>query len=129
MNGNVNNKEKLRDIKSMLIHFKEMPTGGSDINLKKAVEPVEGSLENILNLKPVTWKWRREEAGTGVQYGFIAQEVEVILPDLVSEEEWVDGTMRKFLASDKITPLLVGALQEQQKQIDDLREELKKFKK
>lgn len=113
----------------MLIHFKEMPTGGSDINLKKAVKPIEGSLKNVLNLRPVAWKWRQEKAGKGLQYGFIAQEVEVILPDLVSEEEWIDGSMRKFLAADKITPLLVAALQEQQKQLDDLRSELEKFKK
>ena len=109
----------------MLIQFKEMPTGGSDINLKKSVKPIKGSLKNVLNLRPVVWKWRQEEAGRGIQYGFIAQEVEVVLPDLVSEEKWIDGTMRKFLAADKITPLLVAALQEQQKQIDGLRQEVK----
>lgn len=113
----------------MLIHFKEMPTGGSDINLKKSIKPIKGSLENVLNLRPVVWKWRKEEAGSSLQYGFIAQEVEVVLPDLVSEERWIDGTMRKFLAADKITPLLVAALQEQQKQIDDLHTELKRIKK
>lgn len=112
----------------MLIHFKEMPTGGSDITLKKSIKPLKESLRSILDLRPVTWKWRKEEAGRGIQYGFIAQEVEAIMPDLVSEEQWMDGTMRKFLASDKITPLLVAALQEQQKQIDDLRQEVKKLK-
>lgn len=113
----------------MLIHFKEMPTGGSDITLKKSIKPLKESLRSILDLRPVTWKWRQEEAGRGIQYGFVAQEVETILPDLVSEEQWVDGTTRKFLAADKITPLLVAALQEQQKQIDDLRQEVKKLKK
>lgn len=112
----------------MLIYFKEMPTGGSDINLKKSVKPIKGSLKNVLNLRPVEWKWRQSEAGEGVQYGFIAQEVEIILPDLVGEEEWIDGSMRKFLAADKITPLLVAALQEQQHQIDDLRSELESIK-
>lgn len=112
----------------MLIHFKEMPTGGSDITLKKSIKPLKESLRSILDLRPVTWKWRQEEAGKGVQYGFVAQEVETVLPDLVSEEQWIDGTTRKFLAADKITPLLVAALQEQQKQIDDLRRELKRLK-
>lgn len=112
----------------MLIQFKEMPTGGSDINLKKSIKPIKGSLKNVLNLRPVAWKWRQEEAGSCVQYGFIAQEVEVILPDLVGEEEWIDGTMRKFLSVDKITPLLVAALQEQQKQMDNLHSEIERLK-
>lgn len=113
----------------MLIYFKEMPTGGSDITLKKSIKPLKESLRNVLNLRPVTWKWRKEEAGEGIQYGFIAQEVETIMPDLVSEELWIDGTKRKFLAADKITPLLVAALQEQQQQIDSLRQEVKRLKK
>ena len=112
----------------MLIHFKEMPTGGSDITLKKSVKPLKQSLRCVLDLRPVTWKWRKKEAGKGIQYGFIAQEVEAILPDLVSEEPWIDGTMRKFLAADKITPLLVAALQEQQQQLNNLRSELEKLK-
>ena len=104
----------------MLIHYKEMPTGGSDVNLKKSVKPIKGSLKGVLDLKPVTWQWRQEEAGKGIQYGFIAQDVEAVFPDFVSEEEWIDGSTRKFLAADKITPLLVAALQEQQKQIAEL---------
>ena len=116
----------------MLIHYKEMPTGGSDMNLKKSVKPIKGSLKGVLDLKPVTWRWRQEEAGKGIQYGFIAQDVEAVFPDFVSEEKWIDGSMRKFLAADKITPLLVAALQEQQKQIADLEKTvdiLKKSKK
>lgn len=106
-----------------------MPTGGSDIDLKKSIKPLKGTLDDVLSLKPVTWQWRQDEAGKGTQYGFIAQDVESVFPDFVSNEEWIDGSTRKFLASDRLVPVLVAALQEQQKQIAELKKELKDLKK
>ncbi len=64
--------------------------------------------------------------GDGLQYGFIAQEVEEAMPELVSEGTWNDGTQRKFLTTSDMMPYLVIAIKEQQAQIVRLQEELSK---
>ena len=54
----------------------------------------------------------------------IAQEVEKIMPELVSEDTWVDGTKRKFLSTEKMVPFIVAAMKEQQIEIDKLKAKL-----
>ena len=54
------------------------------------------------------------------QIGVIAQEVEAVLPELVSEDE--NGY--KAVAYDKISAVLVEAIKEQQKQIDELQKKI-----
>ncbi len=73
------------------------------------------------------------------EYGLIAQEVEEVLPMLVSEHN-VLGDTKKFLKEldgtevsktvdyPKLTVLLVDAMKEQQEQIDELKSELKELK-
>lgn len=105
------------------IHYKLRPTGGgSDITLKKEVEQLHGALDSVLALRPVTWRWKTKKDTT--QYGFIAQEVEHILPQFVNNDTWEDGSTRKFLNMDGMVPYLVGAVQEQQKQIETLQSRL-----
>ncbi|HEY9412359.1 MAG TPA: hypothetical protein VIP77_22465 [Jiangellaceae bacterium] len=43
-----------------------------------------------------------------------------MIPELVSEGTWNDGTTRKFLNTGDMVPYLVKALKEQQAQIDRL---------
>jgi len=106
-----------------LIVLKKMPGGGSDSTLKKEVLPLANGLETISALRPVSWKWNDEDNGER-HYGFIAQEVEKILPDLVSDDTWRDGSTRKFLTVGDMMPYIVLALQEQQKQILKLKQQL-----
>lgn len=81
-------------------------------------EHLKNSLEKILALRPVSWRWKDTRAGKEIQYGFIAQEVEEVLPELVSEQQWIDGSTRKFLTTANITPYLIEALKEQDHYID-----------
>lgn len=53
------------------------------------------------------------------EYGFLAQEMESLVPDLVSENKGV-----KLLDYDQIIPFLVSAIQEQQDIIDSIKLEL-----
>lgn len=102
-----------------------MPTGGaSDINLKQDITPLADSLEKILALKPVTWHWKEDEKKEKLEYGFIAQEVEKVLPHLVSNKKWHDGTSRKFLSVGEITPHVVEAIKEQHKIITSASEQM-----
>lgn len=102
-----------------------MPTGGaSDRRLKKEIKPLKNALAKILKLQPVMWKWK--DGNSKVQYGFIAQDVEKILPELVSDQEGEDGGVYKHVATGDILPYLVATVGELQGQIDDLRDELEK---
>lgn len=95
-----------------------MPTGGaSDKRLKQDITPLKSSLRKVLALRPVTWYWKSDAKKEALQYGFIAQEVEKIFPEMVSEEKWHDGTDRKFLSVGEITPHVVEAIKEQNETI------------
>lgn len=61
----------------------------SDARLKKNVEPLHDALGRLLRLRGVTFDWIDPSAHgpreRGVQTGFIAQEVEAVFPDWVTE--------------------------------------------
>jgi ABC-type Fe3+-citrate transport system substrate-binding protein len=58
--------------------------------------------------------------------GFIAQEVEKVLPEIVQTENTTDGY--KSVQYDKVVALLVEAMKEQQKQINQLKKQVKKLR-
>lgn len=111
---------------TLLLELSDMPNGGSDKSLKKDIKSIHSGLEQVLALRPVSWRWKSTKAGKSTEHGFVAQEVEKVLPELVYLDAWEDGTERKFLSTKEMVPYLVAAIQEQQQQIDTLREELKK---
>jgi len=60
----------------------------SDANLKEEIRPIDQSLENILSLHPVRYFWKdRALRGETEQFGFIAQEVQQVYPELVAENK------------------------------------------
>jgi endosialidase-like protein len=64
-------------------------TNPSDERLKKNIQPVSNALDQLLKLRGVTFEWKDpgEHAGlVGTQRGFIAQEVEKVFPNWVSED-------------------------------------------
>ena len=95
------------------------PTTPSSEEPEENTEHLENSLEKILALRPISWRWKDARADQTIQYGFIAQEVEEVLPELVSEQRWIDGSTRKFLTTAHMTPYLIEALKEQDRYIDD----------
>lgn len=114
--------EKNLDNGTPLIEMRKMPTGGaSDMTLKTDIREVSG-LSDVLKLRPVTWQWATKGSCARREYGFVAQEVEKIFPQLVSLRTWDDGSDRKFLSTKEMIPLLVGALREQQDLINELRD-------
>jgi hypothetical protein len=85
------------------------------------------SLEKVLALRPVSWKWKAPEGGKEIQFGFIAQEVEKVIPHLVGAKEWHDGTQKKYIHTGDLIPYLVSAIKEQQVQIEKLQQTMKKL--
>ena len=94
----------------------------SDRRLKRDVVPLVDALDKVLQLRGVSFSWRREEfpqkrLNAGPQIGFIAQEVEEIYPELV----FTDPEGYKSLDYSKLTPILTEAIKEQQAQIEELK--------
>ncbi len=92
----------------------------SDSTLKTNIERYEiGALAQIQALNPVTYNWKASAQESGGysndnQIGFLAQEVKEIIPEAVSGEEG------KGMGIDynKLVPVVVKAMQEQQETID-----------
>ncbi len=104
-------------------------TTTSDKRWKKDIVPVEDALSKILNLNGVNFYWKTDEyPGEGFteekQIGFIAQEVEQVLPELVRS----DQNNHKGVSYDKITAVLVEAIKEQQQMIEELKQEVQELK-
>lgn len=90
----------------------------SDIRLKDDIKPIENALSDVCKLEGVSFNWK--DTGTKAT-GFIAQQVEPILPDLVSTSE-DDGI--KSVNYIGLIGHLVEAIKEQQVQIDELKAQL-----
>jgi hypothetical protein len=95
-------------------------TANSDIRLKTNIETISDALNKVLNLRGVIYD--RIDSGER-QIGVIAQEVESVVPELVHEN---DGT--KSVAYSNMVAVLIEAIKEQQVQINELRDEIKKLK-
>lgn len=87
----------------------------SDRRLKNNINYISGGLDKILNLKPAKFDYID---GLKKQIGFIAQDVQPIIPEAVSITDPETGMLG--LQSDFIVPYLVKGIQEQQIQITDL---------
>lgn len=89
----------------------------SDARFKKNVAPLIGSLQKTLGLKGVQYEMKTAEFpernfAAGTQIGLIAQEIEGIVPEVVSTA--ADGY--KSVDYGKLVPLLIEAIKEQQQQ-------------
>ena len=95
----------------------------SDYRLKENLEPLLNGLDRLKQLNPVKFDWKTD--GTSSE-GFIAHEVQAIFADCVTGEK--DGEKMQVLDYGRITPLLVKAIQEQQEQIETLKQEIQELK-
>ena len=100
----------------------------SDERYKKNIAPLQFGLDEIEQLQPVTFQWKdpRDPGMEGQQIGFIAQDVEKILPSVVLTEDNPEKT--KAMKYSEIIPVLVKAMQEQQTKIDEQQKEIDALK-
>ena len=87
----------------------------SDGRYKENVSALSYGLEAVGALRPVAFAWRGDPAQE-TQYGFIAQEVRRVLPEVVTGSE--DGEGGLSLDYSQLVPVLVRAIQEQQGELD-----------
>jgi len=91
----------------------------SDERLKENLEPICCATEKVGQLTGYTFDWIPMEGihvHSGQDIGIIAQEVEKVLPEIVEDR----GNGYKAVKYDKLTVLLIQAVNEQQKLIEDL---------
>ena len=94
---------------------------GSDYRLKENVITDWDATTLLNKLKPSKFNFKDNVSETVT--GFIAHEVQEVLPYLVSGEK--DGENMQTMDYAKLTPLLTKAIQEQQEQIEQLKTEIK----
>lgn len=109
-------------------------TAASDKRLKKNIKELDNGLAIVGRLKPSTYQFRVDEypdlsLAEGQKFGFIAQEMEDVLPELVRTGMDVEGANGSFAVKSvnyiEVIPVLTKAIQEQQEIIDAQKEEIK----
>jgi hypothetical protein len=93
-------------------------TNASDRRLKKDIKAISYGLKEIMALNPVSYQMRSDNE---MQIGFIAQEVQTLLPELVSGTEGdISEGKTLGLSYGNLNAVVVKAMQEQQKMIEQL---------
>ncbi|KKU25837.1 MAG: coiled-coil [Microgenomates group bacterium GW2011_GWC1_46_16] len=96
----------------------------SDIRLKKDITDYTGGLDLINQLDPVNFTFRYDEFDMGLshdaQVGLIAQELETIFPQAVQDTDMG----YKMIQYEKLVPITISAIQEQQTQINTLSQQI-----
>lgn len=125
----------------------------SDEKLKEDIVEISSAIENIKLLKTKSYYYKKDQKITlssGKKYGFLAQDVEKIFPEIVSEvvqpviddsevidpnselsmnEKQTEIIKYKSINYMQIIPLLTKAIQEQQEMIEDLQNRIEKLEK
>jgi hypothetical protein len=114
----------------------------SDRKLKSNIQPMGSALGMIGRLNPVTYNYIKREGihlPENMQYGFIAQELETVIPELVTQQKLPgvtlpgvetaggstpssarEGVEYKGINYISLIPILTQGIKEQQKMISDL---------
>ncbi|MFA6329305.1 MAG: tail fiber domain-containing protein [Candidatus Micrarchaeia archaeon] len=88
-------------------------TSASDASYKKDVRDIHYGLADLMLMQPRSYLMKSDNSS---QVGFVAQELEKVVPEVVSGE---DG--RKGIAYGQLSAVIVKAVQEQQEEIDALK--------
>lgn len=94
----------------------------SDASLKTNIAPSPYGLQEVMQLNPVQYNWKETPEGKK-EVGLLAQDVLKLIPEAVVVPE--DGSAMGMKYSELI-PVLIKAIQEQQKEIQELKKQIKK---
>jgi hypothetical protein len=97
----------------------------SDVRLKKDIAPLQNSLQRIIQLNGYTYRWKNQQADNRLQTGVLAQEVQQLFPELVTENK--EGVLAVNYSG--LIPLMIESIKEQQRQIDELKKMVRKISK
>jgi len=86
----------------------------SDYRLKENIKPLENGLDKINQINPIEFIWKSNKKK---DYGVIAQEIEALYPDFVSEN--LEGY--KVVKYNPLVALLIKSIQELHKEVQELK--------
>ena len=92
----------------------------SDIRLKDNIKNIDKALDKVNSIQGIEFDWIEKEevhGNSGHDIGVIAQEIEEILPDVVTTRD----SGYKAVKYEKIVPLLIEAIKDLSKQVDGLK--------
>ena len=88
----------------------------SDVRLKHDIKELsEENMENLFNLNPIHFRYKNTP--NRVHYGFLAQDVEKIFPELVEN----NNNGYKTVNYQELIPLMLGKIKHMQNEIDELK--------
>jgi len=93
----------------------------SDINLKDNIEKI--NIDDFNKLNPVSFTFKDDEKNKK-HYGFIAQELETVYPELVTNTELGFKSVNYI----EMIPILLSQMKNMQMEIDKLKEDIHKMK-
>lgn len=92
----------------------------SDERLKDNITPISDAINKINQIGGYEFDWNSNSSHSGHDVGVIAQEIEKVLPEVVTERD--NGYLA--VRYEKIVALLIQAIKEQQLQINELKSKL-----
>jgi hypothetical protein len=92
----------------------------SDQRLKDNITPIPNALEKVLSISGNTFDWNEKSEKEGSDVGIIAQEILEVLPEVVTTRD--NGYLA--VRYEKLVPLLIEAIKEQQETISNLQNRL-----
>ena len=106
---------------------KDLFVGGSitntaDVTLKQDIEKISNAeVDRILDVRPVKYSFIGDETSRK-HYGVIAQDLDLVYPELVRQESHIDGSPDiKSVNYIGLIPILICKIQQMQKEIDELK--------
>jgi len=91
--------------------------GSSDERLKDNITPISEPLYKLSKVGGYTFDWNdKQDTYKGNDVGVVAQEIEEILPQLVTTRD----TGYKAVKYEKIVPLLIESIKELNKKVEDI---------
>ena len=92
----------------------------SDENLKENITPIQNVFEKLEKINGYEFDWKAEANHEGHDIGVIAQEIEQVLPEIVTLRD--NGY--KAVRYDRLVAFLISVAKEQQKQIEELKSKI-----
>lgn len=115
---------------SVVLFAQDLP----DTKIKKNIEPIDNPLQRLIQLEPKKYEYnvgdyKHLKLQHGSQYGFIAEDIQSVFPDLVKERSvnymfgknvYRNSTI-KTVDETSLIPILVASIKEQQAEIEKLK--------
>jgi len=95
--------------------------GSSDLRYKENIKTIDNPLDKVMNMRGVYFDWKDEhkkEKGEGRQTGVIAQEIGMVLPEVVQHAEDIDEYSVEY---GHIAGILIESIKELKNEINELK--------